>query len=113
MVSTTFTKENRLQISLPEASGAPAEETNDIVEVVIDGRNRYSINGQALARQDINTLKQALQMSVEGIDEPQLLVSADGGASHQAVIRVMDAAGQLGLARLSISTVEPSPDDSQ
>lgn len=108
MVSTTFTKETRLKISLPEATGAQVEDQPDVIEVVVDKHNRYAINGQSLANQDLKTLMQALRLSVENIEEPQLLISADGGASHQAVIRVMDAAGQLGLARLSMSTVNPT-----
>jgi biopolymer transport protein ExbD len=32
------------------------------------------------------------------------IIAADGKASHQAVITVMDVAGQMGFVNLSIST---------
>jgi biopolymer transport protein ExbD len=38
------------------------------------------------------------------------MISADGNAPHQAVVTVMDVAGQMGFQGLSISTREPGAD---
>ena len=107
MVSTTFTRESRLQVNLPEASAEAAPQEAIALEIVIDAGNRYAVNGRSLARQDLETLKQALRISAGDEDtNPTVLISADAAASHQAVIRAMDAAGQLGFSQLSISTLE-------
>jgi biopolymer transport protein ExbD len=36
--------------------------------------------------------------------DPGVIIQADALATHQSVVRVMDAAQQLGLARMIIST---------
>ena len=38
----------------------------------------------------------------------RLIVTADANAAHQAVVRAMDAAGKVGLTRISITTQQPS-----
>ena len=38
---------------------------------------------------------------------PRLIVTADANAAHQAVVRAMDAAGRVGLTRVSITTQQP------
>ena len=40
-----------------------------------------------------------------------MIISADADASHQSVVRAMDAAGQLGLTRLSITTQAPKEEE--
>jgi biopolymer transport protein ExbD len=37
-----------------------------------------------------------------------LTIMADANTPHQAVVRAMDAAGQLGFSRLSLATQTPS-----
>jgi len=39
-----------------------------------------------------------------------LVITADAKTPHQAVVQAMDAAGQLGFARLSITTRQPEPE---
>ncbi len=107
MVSTTFTRETHLQVDLPEANGEPGETSATSLEVVVDAQGRYSINGRALVNAQPDTLKQALRQSAgEDRDQP-LLITADGTTPHQAVVTVMDVAGQLGFVHLSITTREP------
>jgi biopolymer transport protein ExbD len=35
------------------------------------------------------------------------MITADANTPHQAVVRAMDAAGQLGFVSLSITTLDP------
>ncbi len=111
MVTTTFIRETELQVDLPEASGQPHERDSTAIEVVISADGRYAVNDRALANTQAGTLTRALRDAAHGDLSKRLIITADGNASHQSVVRVMDAAGQLGLSRLSITTQEPDNDD--
>ena len=111
MVSTTFIRETQLKIDLPEAAGELQEVEDDVIEVTVDRLGDYSVNGRLLVNNDIRTLVRALQEVVaEGGGEAssRLIVTADANAAHQAVVRAMDAAGKVGLTRISITTQQPS-----
>ncbi|HLT05305.1 MAG TPA: biopolymer transporter ExbD [Pseudomonas sp.] len=108
VVTTTFTRETRLKVDLPEAaSGAPMEETElRPLEVLVAADGSFSVNGQALVKSDLNSLMTSLQRESEGDTSLPLTISADGKSPHQAVVIAMDAAGKLGFSRLRIATVE-------
>lgn len=108
MVTTTFTRETRLGVVLPEASGQPRVEVADHVEVVIGAGGEYLVNGEQLLRHDEATLRSVLlPMARAGTDRP-LVITADASSPHQAVVRVMDVAGQLGFVNITITTQAPS-----
>ena len=110
MVSTTFTKESRLQLELPSAEGERLQaEEPDNLEIIVAADGRYSVNGRNLVDSDIDTLMRAMG-DVAGEDREQpVIITADAKSSHQSVVTAMDAAGRLGFARLSLTTQEPSP----
>lgn len=107
MVSTTFTEETHLSIDLPEAVGDPQSDNSERLDIVISAEGSFSVNGQALVNNQIETLKSALQ-KLAGDEKPPLTITADAKTPHQAVVTAMDAAGQLGFVKLSITTREPS-----
>jgi biopolymer transport protein ExbD len=108
MVSTTFIRETQLELELPEASGElqQPEEQSIVITIAEDGT--YAVNDQALVNSQLATLMRALREQIgEGDASRQLIITADANATHQAVVRAMDAAGRLGLTRLSITTQSP------
>ena len=108
VVTTSFTRETQLKVDLPEAaSGTPPQgaEARQL-EILVDADGRFSLNGQQLHENDLNTLMAALGRESAGDITLPLVISADGKAPHQAVVTAMDAAGKLGFARLRITTVE-------
>jgi biopolymer transport protein ExbD len=107
MVSTSFTKESHLTVVLPQAIGEPAAEVKAQLEIVISEQGRYSLNGQNLVNTEIETLKSALSKIAQGKIDLPIMITADAKAPHQAVVSVMDAAGQLGFVKLSITTRQP------
>ena len=52
-------------------------------------------------------LIRGLKEAVRGDLKSRLIVTADANSSHQSVVRAMDAAGQVGLSRISITTQNP------
>lgn len=111
MVSTTFTRETRLTVDLPEATGVPADTEPRQIEILVDEQGSYRVNGQGLVDNRLRTLQAAVYQYSEGDTTLPLLISADADAPHRAVVRAMDAAGQMGFARLGIATLQPSPDE--
>ncbi len=108
MVSTTFIRETQLDLNLPEATGDLQQPEDHHIVVTIAEDGTYAVNDQALVNNQLATLMRALQRQMGENDAPkQLIITADANATHQAVVRAMDAAGQVGLTSLSITTQAP------
>ena len=108
MVTTTFTRETRMLITLPEADGeALVSEQQVVLELVVSRDGSYSVNGQNLINRDIKTIMAALKEASEGNKDIPLMITADAQSTHQAVITAMDAAGRLGFESLNIATQQP------
>lgn len=105
MITTTFTRESHLSISLPEASQADAPiDEPQYIEVLVGADGQYSINDAPLVNTEALTLKRGiLKVAGEQRDLP-FIITADAQAQHQSVVRVMDVAGELGFSALSITT---------
>ncbi len=104
MVSTTFTKESHLTIDLPEATANSESVPINTIEILISSSGHYSINGQQLVNQQLDVLKRALQKELGQQTKVPVVITADAKTPHEAVVKAMDAAGQLGLVNLSITT---------
>ncbi len=111
MVSTTFTHETRLSVNLPEADGAPVQESPRQIEISVSQNGTYAIDGRVLVNSELSTLMQGLEEVAEGDRDVSLILIADADATHQAVVRAMDAIGQSGFSRLSIATRKPDEDN--
>ncbi|GHA15561.1 biopolymer transporter ExbD [Arenicella chitinivorans] len=109
MISTTFTKETSLKINLPESSGEQAVAPPQNVEIQIGASSEYAIatgtdgSSKPLLNSNRDTLKRALS---EYQNQPKLLliIRADRKAPHEAVIKVMDVAQELGLTNITFAT---------
>lgn len=109
MVSTTFTKASQLSIDLPEATGNPSEAPQNQIEILVDESGNYRINGKPLVDTHVRTLQAAIYKVSAGDTSMAMVISADAQASHQSVVRAMDAAGQMGFVHLSIATQQTAP----
>jgi len=110
MVTTTFDREAALKIELPEAKGEHSEESK-ILEIVVDSQGHYYIAHHELVNTRIETLKKAMSGALEKGAKPVVVISADKQSPHQSVIRVLDAARQLGLNHVSFATQESPGSD--
>ncbi|MEO0435329.1 MAG: biopolymer transporter ExbD [Pseudomonadota bacterium] len=111
MVSTTFTRETQLSVDLPEATGLVREEADQQIEVQIDERGDYRVNGRPLVDARMRTLQAAVYKISQGDTTLPFIISADAQAAHESVVRAMDAAGQMGFSRLSIASIQPQNSD--
>jgi len=104
MVSTTFKRESEVNITLPEASEEYTEPKLDTVEVGVDAQGVVYVNGRKLINSQLLTVREALRDAALDLKDPPVIISADAQATHQSVIRIMDAARQLGLVRITFAT---------
>lgn len=104
MVSATFDIASQIKITLPEAAETPKEGNVDEVNIAIDKADRIYINNQALVNTQTETIREALRDAALDMEDPSIIINADADARHQLVIRVMDAARQLDLLRITFAT---------
>ncbi len=109
MVSTTFRKEADLKVNLPESSEAVAPAEREQLTLTIDAEGRYVVNDKPLVDTRLETLKSAISTAAGARRNLPLVIRADGNTPHQAVVKAMDAAGQLGFRQLGIATIQASP----
>ncbi|MDM8545739.1 ExbD/TolR family protein [Candidatus Venteria ishoeyi] len=112
MVSTTFVQESELEVNLPEASKAPSAAPPQTITVQVDSQGHFAVGGKTLFNDRLDTLRRALEREIKKYDndKPSLLINADGGAPHRAVVMVMDAAQQAGIRQVGIATRSPEQD---
>lgn len=111
MVTTTFSRETRLLVNLPEANAELSEETEiNQIEILVTEEGSYAINGRSLVNSQIETLMRGLEIESSGNQDLPILLIADAEATHQSVVTAMDAIGQAGFSRLNIATQRPVDD---
>lgn len=106
MVSTTFERESEIEVTLPKAAIDKPVKEDFLIEVTINSEGTYFVNGQRVINTQTATLKQALLKVADGRQDPPIIVSADANTTHQSVVKVMDAARQLGFIHLSFATTQ-------
>jgi biopolymer transport protein ExbD len=104
MVTTTFMRDAGLRVSLPQAGRSAPLADAQTLEVEIDASGHYFINGRQLRDASARTLEQGIEQIAGSDRRRPLVIRADGKASHQSVVTVMDVAGALGFSQLSIAT---------
>ena len=62
MVTTTFSRETRLMVNLPEADAELTNADVTSIEIIVARDGTYSINGKALINNRIETLIRALEL---------------------------------------------------
>lgn len=105
MISTTFVLSPGLKVDLPESSAEEiVQEEKDIIVVV-------TVDDEIFIGEDRMTsdsLTEKLRKFKEEYPDANLIIQADEGASHGAVVVVMDSAKRTGFSKLSIATVKHS-----
>lgn len=106
MLTTTFVHVQRLKLDLPEASQGQASEDKEPWVIEIDAQGDYALNGEEVA---VGMLVERLRAIPGRTEDTQLLIRADGQASHQSVVLALDAARSAGLVHVGLATEQPAP----
>ncbi len=108
LVSTSFNKYSRLNLVLPQATGVSDVRRQHKVEVGVDKQGAYVVNGKSLESDSEDDLRAAIEKASQGDHSRPLVIAADGRASHQSIVKVMDVSGKLGFININISTRIPA-----
>ena len=112
VMTTTFAKKAELNITLPEASKETTEPKLEAINIAIDAQSRIYVNNKELLNTQVNTIKQAMhELQRKMTDEATVIIYADEATPHKAVIKVMDAARQLGLVRITFAVRTPNEEE--
>ncbi|WP_374356423.1 ExbD/TolR family protein [Chitinimonas sp.] len=106
MATTTYSKFAELKINLPTAEADKTEAKSTEIEVGISSGGSYAINGQRISYSGVENFAAELR-KVAKVADPVIVVNADGNASHQAVVNVMEASRLAGFGRLTFATQSP------
>lgn len=110
VVTTSFNNRSALKITLPASSASREQAQDKPLVIIIDRAGNYYVGDNALARNDLGSLKEAISQQAGNDTGRAIVIQADAKAAHQSVITAMDALGQLGFSRLSIATTPEKAD---
>jgi biopolymer transport protein ExbD len=104
MITTTYSKYTELQINLPAADAEKQLERAGEVAVLVNAQGQYVVNRAPVAYVSVEQLAGELKRAAGAAREPVVVVSADANATHQSVVRVMEAARIAGLQHITFTT---------
>ena len=104
MITTTYSKYTELQINLPTAEAQKQLERPGEIAVLVNAQGQYVVNRNAVAFRSVEQLAEELRRAGASLKEPVVVISADALATHQAVVRVMEAARLAGLSQITFTT---------
>jgi len=104
MLSTTYSRFTELQITLPTADTEKQPERANEVPVLVNAQGNYVINRNPVPFRGVAELADELKRAAANLKEPVVVISADAAATHQSVVRVMEASRLAGLSQITFTT---------
>lgn len=109
MVTTSYSNFAHLRINLPQASGeesvaAPGKPIN----IAVDASDHYAVNNTRAAFNGVDDFADVLRKAAGDQTDPTIIINADGKATHQSVINIMEAARLAGFGRITFTTQNQS-----
>ena len=104
MITTTYSKYTELQINLPTADSQKQAERANEITVLVNAQGQYVVNRSAVPFRTVEQLADELRKAGAGQKEPVVVITADAAATHQSVIRVMEASRLAGLSQITFTT---------
>ena len=104
VVTTSFNNRSALKITLPNSEASQTQPQTRPLTILIDRVGNYYVGDNALVRNDLVSLRDAINQQAGPDKNRTIVIQADAKTTHQSVITAMDAIGQLGFTHLSIAT---------
>ena len=104
MITTTYSRYTELQINLPSAQAERQPERPNEIAVLVNAQGQYVVNRKAVAFRSVEQLADELRRARAALKDPVVIISADAIASHQSVVRVMEASRLAGLTQITFTT---------
>ena len=104
MITTTYNRYTELAINLPAADAEKQAQRANEISVLVNAQGQYVINHNAVPFTNVQSLADELRRAGAALKTPVIVISADAAATHQSVVRVMEAARLAGLAQITFTT---------
>lgn len=104
MVTTTFEKQAKLKIQLPEATEKIQNQAQSQIVISISEKGSIYLNNNELLNSQYASIASGLKRMVEEGDKPSIVIRADANAAHKYVVTVMDVLADMGFTSVSIAT---------
>jgi biopolymer transport protein ExbD len=104
MVTTTYQRISELQITLPEADADAAKQRPREINIGVDVQGRYVVDRAVFTFTTAAALADTLKRAAGDAKDPVVIINADAQATHQSVVRVMEAARLAGLVHITFAT---------
>ena len=106
MVASNYIVKEAIEVNLPKAAtGEELNQENNAIALIIKKDGRLFLNGKLSNRDEIAKASAAMSKKKDA----QALIAADRGASHGAVIRMIDLVRSNGLLQFAIN-IDPDDD---
>ena len=102
MLTTTWSRFNQMNVSLPSAAVQSATENTPSWVVVVSSQGTYAVNGAKIEGRTLQDLSAALAGLRK--TDAALIIKADASASHQSVVNVLEAARMNGVVKIAFAT---------
>jgi biopolymer transport protein ExbD len=102
MITTTFAKPNKQlpMITLPQATNVEDQKNKADIEIQIDDKGNYYVNGRKLISSDISSLSRALEKERALLihkENVYVSIKGDDKVTYQSVVNVFDAIKNLNM----------------
>ncbi|MFK8011670.1 MAG: ExbD/TolR family protein [Marinicellaceae bacterium] len=104
MVTTTFEKQAKLKIELPEATEKVNASSNEQLIISIDQKGSIFLNNNELVNSQYENISSSLSRMIKDQEKPPVIIRADENAAHKYVVTVMDVLADMGFTSVSIAT---------
>ena len=103
MLTTTYSKFAELQINLPSADAERQPDRPNQINIVMTASGQYQVNRRTVTFRDVTTFGDELRRAGTDMKDPVVVINADSSVTHQAVVRVMDAARHAGYGQIAFA----------
>ena len=104
MVTTTFEKQAKLKIELPEATEKIQTGAKEQIVISISRKGGIYLNNNELLNAQYDSIFNSLKRMIKEGVKPPVVIRADANAAHKHVVTVMDVLADLGFSSVSIAT---------
>lgn len=102
VTTTLFKGATQLGIQLPKANAENLNKEKNVIEIGVDAKGQYYLNGKPVGSNQAAKLKAALATQLKGKSAAPVLLVGDGNAPHQAIVSALEVTSELGISQVQI-----------
>lgn len=108
MITTTYSKFSELKLTLPQAAADKPSAQLGMIDIVVTAAGNYTVNRLPVQSSEAAALSNDLRAAAGKQPDPLVVIHADAAATHQSVIKVMEAARLAGYNHVTFATEIPA-----